>query len=718
VRQLTLSAERGVIFTRPGPLEDLARRNLDAETVHGVYLEGNVQVLAEDGEYAARSPQVYYDFGSSQAVMLDAVLRTYARQGDVPLYARAAELRQIAQDQWAAQRVVVSTSEFFTPHLALGAERMTITRRPRAGDPAARETHLVSDRNTLRAGDLAFLVWPRFSGTIRDLPLRRVSAGAGRNDGLRLNTRWDLWSLLGEERPAEVERTDLVVDGFTDRGAALGIDHRYAGPHGTGALDLYGMHDNGIDRTSGGRDVTPEREWRGLALWEHQAELRPGWSVQAQTAWISDPTFVSARREDDFRERREYETSLHLKGQGGGSAFAALLRHDLNDFISNDWLLASRQTRVERLPEFAYRRVGDALLGGRLTYTGDIRATRMRFVHHATTPRQVGVPGAAFGLGLDDRIDDALRAGGLSEDTVGRLDSRHELVLPLRLGPFNLAPFLVGRYTWYTDDFEAFSSDSGSARAFAAAGVRLSTSLQRVDNSVSSRLLDLHRLRHIIEPSLVLWYAHSDRATGSLPPYDPAIEPLTTGAAISVGVRNRWQTERGGPGRWRSVDWLVVDTSLVLSSDDADRQSPAPQFFDYRPEHSQPGDHLSGGAVWALTDGLTLAARHVIDLDDPRLARAALGAELQHTPGFSSHVEYRLLEASDNQILDLGWTYQLTPVYRMILSPQFDLRTDDFRAVHLSVVRSFPDVDFILRFTYDQVKSETSVGASLDLVRF
>jgi hypothetical protein len=342
----------------------------------------------------------------------------------------------------------------------------------------------------------------------------------------------------------------------------------------------------------------------------------------------------------------------------------------------------------------------------------------MRFVFQDTTPSEAGVRGRAFGIGNDDSIADSLRAQGFEQGHVGRLDSRHEFALPRAWGIFKIVPFLVGRYTTYTDDFDEFSSDAGSTRAYGAAGVRIHTSFQRVNDSVESRLLDLHRMRHIVEPSVILWYAQTDRDAEDLPSYDPAVEPLTSGAAVRVGLSNRWQTQRGGPGRWRSVDWLTLDTAVVLHSDDADVQSPSPQFFDYRPEYSQPGDHFDASAVLALTDSVTIGGRQVLDLDASRLARASIGGEVQHSPVLSTFAEYRFLDAGDDQILDAGWNYQLTPVYRVTLGPQWDFRQDDFRSLSVRVVRRFPEVDLIVRVVYDQIKGETAVGASLELVEF
>ena len=53
--QMTLSAQRAVIFTDPGTLEEMAAWELDASRVRGVYLEGNVNASANDGDVHLRT---------------------------------------------------------------------------------------------------------------------------------------------------------------------------------------------------------------------------------------------------------------------------------------------------------------------------------------------------------------------------------------------------------------------------------------------------------------------------------------------------------------------------------------------------------------------------------------------------------------------------------------------------------------------------------------
>src|SRR5690606_28136949 len=187
---------------------------------------------------------------------------------------------------------------------------------------------------------------PRFSGTVEDVPLRSATIGTRDNDGLRLLTTWDLFALTGTDAPRGVDAT-IDIDGFTKRGAGLGLDLDYNVSSHRGLLDLYGLYDQGTDRSSAGLDVEPERELRGVVLWEHQSYLSEYWTAQAQLSLISDPTFITAWREDDFAEQREYETSLYLKRQQENGALKILVKDSLNDFISNSYLLASQYIAVD-----------------------------------------------------------------------------------------------------------------------------------------------------------------------------------------------------------------------------------------------------------------------------------------------------------------------------------------------------------------------------------
>ncbi len=717
--ELTLTAERAVVFADPGPLDTMLSGRVDANTLRGIYLEGNVVATARNGEYTVRAPQMYYDFVTGQAIMVDAILRTYNRQRGVPIFARAQELRQVAANQWKADRARVSTSEFFTPHFAIGARQVTVTQRP--GVEADDESTLFfeSRDNTLEVEGVPLLYWPKFAGTAEDVALRGFEVGYRETDGVRILTEWDPFALLGIERPRGVDAT-VRADGFTKRGAGGGLDLTYNAAAAIGQVDLYYLYDTGIDRTSSGLDVDPTNDNRGLALWSHRHELGENWIAWVDLSYISDETFVTTWREEDFYDRREYETAGYLRYTGHNSAFDALLKYDINNFISNSYLLASRGYQVEKVPELTYRRYGDSLFNDHVTYSGETRLSRLRFSFQEGTPSQLGVRPGAFGPGIgpNDSISAAFIAAGFPAGYVARFDSRHEFAMPVRAGPVKITPYVVGRLTAWGDDFESFSADAQDTRVFAATGVRLNTLLQHVDNSVESRLFDLHRLRTIFEPRLTAWYGYTDVPDGALPVYDEGVESIGGASVVEIGLNTTIQTQRGGPGRWRSVDVLKLDASLVMNSGDANRESPTPQFFEYRPEYSQFGDHVFGAATWTISDSFAVLGQATYDLDNSLLARGSIGTNLQHTPLLSSYVEYRFIDANNTKLLGVGWQYELTSKYDVRLLPQWDFVANDFRAITVILVRRFPDFDFTVRVTRDEITDQTTLGASLDLVEF
>ena len=334
------------------------------------------------------------------------------------------------------------------------------------------------------------------------------------------------------------------------------------------------------------------------------------------------------------------------------------------------------------------------------------------------TPEELGIRGTGTGLPRNETIASGLSAAGLERRFINRFDTRHEVSGPFDWGIFRVVPFVVGRITAYDDDFESFGGETDQVRVFTALGVRIGTELQHVDNGVESRLFDLHRLRHIVEPSATIWFADSDVSQEDLPVYDLNVESLGTGALFRVGVRNTLQTQRGGPGQWRSVDFLTVDTNLVFHSSDSDLESPTPQTFDFRPELSQFGDHVRSEMIWLVTDTLALTGEATYDLDESAVARGAVGVELRHSPVLTTFVEFRYIDASDSELLGMGWNYRLTPIYKVILTPSWDFHEDQFRSADVSVARSFPDFVLTLRVRYDRIADETTFGASIGLVTF
>ena len=93
-----------------------------------------------------------------------------------------------------------------------------------------------------------------------------------------------------------------------------------------------------------------------------------------------------------------------------------------------------------------------------------------------------------------------------------------------------------------------------------------------------------------------------------LPVYDDEVEGIREGTTVRLGARQTLATRRGGPGRWRTLDWLVLNTDVVLASDDSDIDAPIARFIHFRPEFSTGGDHFNSDVMWQISDTLASIA--------------------------------------------------------------------------------------------------------------
>ncbi len=111
---------------------------------------------------------------------------------------------------------------------------------------------------------------------------------------------------------------------------------------------------------------------------------------------------------------------------------------------------------------------------------------------------------------------------------------------------------------------------------------------------------------------------------------------------------------------------------MTVNGSEANDESPSPQFFIYRPEYSQFGDHVRGAGRWLVTDALAFTGELIATFEDGTLARSSIGTQLIHSPLFTTSIESPALDASDNELLDIWWDYQITRKYAVQLHPQWD----------------------------------------------
>jgi hypothetical protein len=725
---LQVSAERAVVFFEEGPAIDLVQA--PAEKIRGVYLEGDV--VATDGRYTLRGPKVYYDVQNNKAVMLDAVFFTFDEQRQLPMYLRAAAIRQEARGQFSAQKATMASSSFFQPHLSIGATSITVTQarapaRPtitqllEGTDPGERDATLVDARGvSLRAGRTPFFWWPKMKGDPTAFPLRSLRMESSDNSGFAIKTAWDVFSLVGVEKPDELSWR-ILADGYFERGPALGTEMDWGNEDSRGGLYGYLLfNDDGEDHLSSGGRVEQDGDTRGLIYGEHVWDIDDQWMLFIEGAYFSDETFVDAFQRDLGQNSREFRNNVFLQGTDANAVLSLEAGIEANDFTVNQYLLQSPGYSTIKQPELRYSRVNDDLLSGDfpglLSWSQDWRLSRMYLNFTEPTARELGFDNIerareAFGLLPDQSLADRLRAEGYTESAVMRADTRHEFSSRFELGPVNLIPFVVARGTVYDRDFEDYSADADdSYRLFGAAGMRASTTIQHVDNSVDSKLFDLHRVRHIIEPNVTAWSSASTVDQNDLPVYDEHVESLADGSAVKFGVMQTWQTQRGGLGRTRSVDFLKLNVEYVESSSDADRESPISRFFDAFPEYSLLGDFATADLVWQVSDAFALSFNEIYDFEINQSARTSVGGVVKHSEEFSSYAEARYINARDITLVDFGVEYKFTSRYSLSSSVTLDTDEGDVQTVQGTLRRRFPTNTLGVTVRYNNIDGDTSVG--------
>ncbi len=749
VHALQMHAERTVIFLVPGTLAKLKQgaSEFAARDISGIYLEGDVS--ATDFNYTMRARRAYYDLANNRATMVDGVLRTQNRKG-LPLVARANELRQYSQEQWQADKVLVSTSEFFEPHLAVGLDRATITKT--ADEDGLGTTIVNGESMTLRANGTPFFWTPGFEteGDV-NIPLRGLGVSYNGETGAQIETRWDLYSLLGLKRPPGDDST-LTLLGYTNYGVGGGLKGRLDGIN----YDVLGIYDFGnLEQTSAGPKVTASQEIRGTMAADHILKLSDSTALQLQASYVSDESFLQVWRQRDFAQKFQRETSGYLVSADERSELSALLTVPTNAVITNSGQLAARPYQVEKYPEVAYKRWGDSFFGDTLTWQQEYSANAMALRFGKGTENTTGVKNNTFNLlgqllpdgsvfGRDTSLASLYRGEGYNEDALMRVYTRQELAMPFGGEGWKISPFVAGNvYGYFGGDQASYDREADSLRFLVSTGVRSSTDITANYDSVEVAAMDLHRLRHVFTPYLNAWAGWNSTPNGSYAIYDQELEGATGGSVVQFGMKHKLQTMRGGPGNWQSVDWLSVDIGVMWNAGGDDdpriytdgakyKQSPFPQYFNWRPELSQWGRNAYGSFKLAASNTMTFSGSLVYLLDEnlPNFgsgpfglaqgSRGSIGMTLEHSPDVSTFIEYRAINNFSPEniyisdaLLAGGIDYKVGKQYVISAVPTYDLNANDFRAFTVNLQRELPDFTLLATIGYDAIQNQYFGGLSI-----
>lgn len=666
--------------------------------ISDLYVTGDV--VLRQGQRTLYADDLYFDLRQTRGLARNVVLRTFDAARNVPIYVRARELRQVAENEYEGDDVVLTTSEFWTPQASLAAARIRVLDRTQEPDDGFEVS--VQDVQ-FRYGNVTLLRLPtvRSRGDRPELPLRSIRTGYDRTFGASLETRWYLSRILGLREPAGTDST-LSLDYYSDRGPGGGVEINYEREDFFGSFLGYALHDGGQDRLSRlRRDIEVPDDLRGRVRLQHRHYLPHHWQLTAEASYLSDRNFLEQFYREESNVGKEQETLLYLKRIQDNWGLAFLGKVRTNDFLD----------QVEELPSAEYHLTGQSLFHDRFTFFSDSQVSRYRYRFSPENP--VRTPDEAF-----------LFTG-----------TRNELDLPLTVGRSKIVPFVAGTFGY--DDGAGFSArlDNEPAASEAAvwigeAGVRMALPpYWCVYPDVQSRLWDLHQLRHIIAPTVTaVAYAASDVVADQRDTLD-------------VGIAQRWQTKRGPAENRRTVDWIEWNTDFVWVSDsDPARAGPdrilwnqpfiplanrsgrlVPPLDRRATDLFGPRQHYAGTeAILRLTDTTSILGDAYVGMQTGTLEQANAGFSRSVWPDLSYYVGLRYLrrfgfgdEVRSSNALTFALTYVLDPRYTLVFSNQYDFGADVNIATELTLIRRYHRMNLALTFSIDESMDEQRVVLGL-----
>jgi hypothetical protein len=706
-RLLELQADNAVIFYSGREL-DTGDKQADAGgilaggAIEAIYLAGDV--LMTEGRRTIRADEIYYNFEAKKALAVKAVMRNFDESEGIPIYVRAAKLRQLAENKFGAENITLTTSEFYLPQISLNASRVIITDTTSLDQQQGRLSKGSYDAQMhdvrLKMHNTTIFYWPFMRSNLQrpDIPLKSAHFGQDNTWGTSIETRWFLSRLLGLQEPEGTDST-LALDYYSKRGFGSGIEVDYEKENYFGRILGYIIHDRGEDRL--GRNVDrkhlePERELRGRFAWQHRQFLPYSWQLTTELGYISDKHFLESFYRNEFNVGKEQETLVHMKRIEDNWGLSFLSKVRINDFVDE----------LEELPGAELHWTGQSFFDDKLTFYSDsqIGRFRQRYAADSSPPS--------------------------SEQFFTLMSTRNELDMPMTLGQAKVVPFVAGNLAYedglgFYNELDGRTVESEDGVWFGEAGVRVSSEpYWKVFQGVKSQIWDLNQLRHIIRPYLTaVTYNESDSV----------IEQRDT---LSVGISQRLQTKRGTGDNRRTVDWMNLDMNITWVNDSDDASAGADQFIwnkPFIPVLNRSGtvlnprdryDRRSGnifgprrnyfGAdyIWRMSDTTAVLSDLNFDIQSGVVQQLNVGFSRLRWPDLSYYIGSRYLRRIDNNYGEKGSnafifaaTYVLDPRYTLVYSGQLDF---DYEAT----VRS--DITLIRRYHRIYCGLTYSADASLD----
>ncbi len=462
---------------------------------------------------------------------------------------------------------------------------------------------LTAKNNVFTIGKVPVAYIPYLNFNLQRSPKRLEEWDTGKTTrfGRFITTDWDLYGFGFGEKLDSWSDVTVSLDYMELKGPRAGTNIKYRKENFSGYLNTFYMTDRDEAGING---VSVDSESRGHFLWRNRLMLskilsdksstdddnesditnNDGWVADIEISQVKDRTYFREYLQPDFKSQKDRNTLLYLRNISGNRGITFLAEHQLRTY---DTLIdSSRLSRKdEKFPELKYRIIGEPLWDGRLNITSETGLVYQNRVFDRFSPTSKSFDGTSFSkaqtnflgrgeLLTAERVFDSSSARFDPEETI-RFDTNNMINAPFDILGIRFNPFTGFRFTGYSESIKvdpvSGRNEGGGAprgRAVIPMGINTSTKLSRT-YSVYNKFLNINRLRHIIEPSLLLDFIPVvTQDPTDLNQFD-GIDAIDTYKSVTLGIRNRLQTKRGEPGGEETVNVVDFGSELILYPGDA-----------------------------------------------------------------------------------------------------------------------------------------------------
>ncbi len=514
-------------------------------------------------------------------------------------YVTAPEVRRAGPGRWQIVKPRVSSCDFAKPHWCFEASS--------ADYYPGRKVQ--SFNNVLYLGPVPVFYLPYVARDLsHDYPWTTWQVGKSGEWGYYALSKWGFDLPSGDSWLFQPRNLKLDLDYRQDRGWAYGGGVYYdVLPHGSGFVDTYRLREDLITaeedreraddeierrsliyqnlRTFGAPKVigSPKRlfeenllfarrraadgyeppdldrdlyenEERYSVHWLHRQDLLPvrdefhdgpvyALDLTAELFDYSDRDFRREYFRSDYRLAPEPLSFAMLRHQGNSGSLWLTVEPQTNPFV----------TTTERLPQLGYDVIPQRLPGGFfVSSSGDLGYLRRRFDE-------------------DSGFEDFESGRGHVQVVADR---------PVKIGPIGFSPYVGTDQSWYSDSREGANLIQGAALYGADAAMRLYGTF-----SAESDLLNVHGLRHVVEPRLffrgVSEPTHDPVSILDFDPVDDLAKSNVAGAALVQTLQTR-RRAADGTEHVSDLAGLSFTASGFVDRDEAERLNEDDMLLPYR----------------------------------------------------------------------------------------------------------------------------------------